>query len=91
MATFVHDPDAVLDYSVDWSAWLAGDTIASAAWTSTAGVTILDDPAPTVEGSVAKVWLSGGTTGQRESVTCHVVTAEGREDDRTFWLSVAQR
>ena len=30
--TFTKDPDAVLDYSVDWSLWLAGDEISSSEW-----------------------------------------------------------
>ena len=30
--TFTKDPDAVLDYSVDWSLWLAGDQISSSEW-----------------------------------------------------------
>ena len=25
MTTFTKDPDALLDYSIDWSKWLAGD------------------------------------------------------------------
>jgi len=32
MTTFIKDPDAVLDYSVDWSKWLAGDQIQTSAW-----------------------------------------------------------
>lgn len=30
--TFTKDPHAVLDYTVDWTRWLAGDTIATSAW-----------------------------------------------------------
>ena len=30
--TFTKDPDAVLDYSVDWSLWLAGDQISTSEW-----------------------------------------------------------
>ena len=32
MTTFLKDPDAVLDYSVDWSKWLAGDQIETSTW-----------------------------------------------------------
>ena len=38
MTTFLKDPDAVLDYSVDWSKWLAGDQIQTSAW-------LVSDPA----------------------------------------------
>ncbi|TDH48493.1 hypothetical protein E2F47_23540 [Mycobacterium eburneum] len=38
---FAKDPSAVLDYTIDWTAWLpAGDTIVSAVWTPSAGVGI---------------------------------------------------
>ena len=30
--TFTKDPDAVLDYSVDWTLWLAGDQISTSEW-----------------------------------------------------------
>ena len=33
------DPDEVLDYRVDWSARLDGDTIASSTWEVLAGLT----------------------------------------------------
>ena len=34
MSRYTKDPNAVLDYSVNWSAWLpANDTIAASAWT----------------------------------------------------------
>ena len=32
MTTFIKDPDAVLDYSVDWSKWLTGMEIVTSAW-----------------------------------------------------------
>lgn len=30
--TFFKDPDAVLDYGVDWTAWLGSDTIVTSTW-----------------------------------------------------------
>ena len=38
--TFTKDPDAVLDYSVDWLLWLAGDQISSSEWILEQGATI---------------------------------------------------
>ena len=36
--SYIHDPNAVLDYTVDWSNWLvAGDTIISRVVTAPAG------------------------------------------------------
>ena len=86
--SFVKDPDAILDYEWDWSAWLGTDTIASHTVTASAGLTV--DSTEATDTAVT-VWLSGGTVGQTYSVTCHVVTAAGREDDRTVTVTVMER
>ena len=87
--TWLHDPDALLDYSVDWSRWLvSGDTIASVSWTVPSGITN-DHTSNTT--SRATIWLTGGTPGKSYQITCHVVTAAGREDDRTFQITVVER
>ena len=86
--SFVKDPNAVLDYEWDWSAWLGTDTIASHTVTAATGLTV--DSTEATDTAVT-VWLSGGTVGQTYSVTCHVVTAAGREDDRTVTVTVMER
>jgi hypothetical protein len=86
---FLKDPQAVLDYEVDWSAWLpSGDTITAATWTATDGIT-MDSSAFT--DTKATVWLSGGTENVTYNLTCHIVTAAGREDDRTIRILVTSR
>ena len=42
VASFVKDPSAILDYYMDWTAWLASDTIVDSAWLATGTVTISD-------------------------------------------------
>ena len=86
--SFVKDPDAVLDYEWDWAAWLGTDTIASHTVTAATGLTVDTSEATT---TAVTAWLSGGTVGQTYSVTCHVVTAAGREDDRTVTVTVMER
>ena len=86
--SFVKDPDAVLDYEWDWAAWLGTDTIASHTVTAATGLTV--DTSEATDTAVT-VWLSGGTVGQTYSVTCHVVTAAGSEDDRTVTVTVMER
>ncbi len=92
--TFRKDPAAVLDYAIDWSAWLAGpdgtddDTIQSSSWGAPDGITVDDD---SNTDSVATVWLSGGTAGQTYQVTNHIVTAAGRETDQTILIVVQER
>jgi len=87
MSDFIKDPDAVLDYSVDWTAWLDTDTISSSGWSSPEGLTVVDT---TFVATSATVWLSGGTVGHRYRITNHIVTAAGRENDRTISIRVQE-
>lgn len=81
---FAKDPDAVLDYMIDWSDWLgATDTIASATWTVPDGLT---EDSSTETTTTATIWLSGGTAGASYALVCRVVTTEGRTDDRTITI-----
>lgn len=87
--SYIKDPDAVLDYQWDWATWLpTGDTIASATVTSDIGLTV-DSASNTA--TVVTAWLSGGTVGESYDVTCRVVTADGRTDDRTITLLIRQQ
>jgi hypothetical protein len=86
--TFTKDPDAILDYAVDWSRWLAGDTIAASVWIVPAGLTkVTESNTPTK----AIVWLSGGSAGQTYTVTNRITTAAGRTEDRSFTIRVEER
>lgn len=87
--TYVKDPDAILDYSINWSSWLVtGDTIATSTWTAETGITVDSDSNTT---TAATVWLSGGTLGESYDVTNHIVTDAGREDDRTITILVREQ
>lgn len=87
---YTHDPQAVLDYPADWSDWLPlGDTLTDATVTADSGVTI-ENVQPPFEGVVV-AWISGGTAGESYTVTYHVVTADGREDDRSITLVCKER
>ena len=89
MTTFVKDPDAVLDYAIDWSAWLPeGDTINTSTWTVPVGITADSD---THDGTSTTVWLSGGTSGENYELVNRVVTTGGRTDDRTIYVNIRQR
>lgn len=89
LTTFTKDPDAILDYVWDWTAWLNGDTIATATVTVAEGLTV-DTPAAVV-GPLVTVWLSGGTAGTTYAATCRIVTDGGRTDDRTSRILVMER
>lgn len=87
-SSFVKDPDAKLDYYINWTSWLAGDTISLSTWVSTDGVTL---SAETVLGGVTRVWVDGGTAGAVVALTNHITTAAGREEDRTLYLVIREK
>jgi hypothetical protein len=83
------DPDAVLDYSIDWSTWLqTGDEIASATWTVPTGI-VLDSQDESTTRTVA--WLSSGTAGVNYDLGCLITTTSGRLDERTITIKVRER
>lgn len=98
-ATILKDPDAVLDYTFDWTAWLDDivDTIASASVPvlTPAGIA-LDLTAPhgagyQVVGKTVVVWLKQGLLGKTHQVTCRIVTTGGRTDDRSIYVKIKER
>lgn len=84
---FIKDPQANLDYQIDWTAWLAGDTISASSW-SAAGITV---GANTHTDAVATVWLSGGSAGSSYVVTNQITTTGGRTDERKITILVRDR
>lgn len=91
--TEAKDPSARLDYTWDWTDWLLGaDTIIGAtfAYTPNDGSLVIDTPVTDPAGTVV-VMISGGTLGKTYLVTGHIVTSEGREDDRSRRLVICQR
>ena len=89
MTTFIKDPNAILDYSIEWSKWLAGDQIATSEWSTS------DQSFGATGGSNTAtrttVWLSGGAVGQSYTVTNQITTVGGRTDDRSFTIQVQDR
>ena len=85
---FTKDPDAVLDYAIDWSRWLGSDTIQTSTWTVPSGLTEVSSEHTS---TTVTIWLSGGTAGQTYTVTNRIVTAGGRTDERSIYIRVEQR
>ena len=85
--SFRIDPDARKDYVFDWAAWLGADTIASYTLTA-AGDVELDGNSGT--DTAVTGWVRPVPPAVSGSVTCHVVTAAGREDDRTMQFFVGE-
>jgi hypothetical protein len=90
--TWTHDPQARLDYYVNWAQWLAdGETITDATWTVTNHDTPPDITDTITSTTQPGVWVTDAVLGDNLRLTCHIVTSEGREDDRTLSLIVRQR
>jgi len=88
MKTFVKDPQAKLDYLVDWTQYLGVDTISSSSFSVGAKLTKVSEGN---DASMATVWLSGGAVGDVELVTNTITTTLGRTDERSFFVSVQNR
>ena len=91
MKNFVQDPDATLDYSIDWGPWLNnGDTIDTSTW-------IVESPIATASENIINtntttiVFLSGGVHGQNYLITNRITTVNGLTDDRSFELRIRNK
>jgi hypothetical protein len=67
------DPNAVLDIIIDWTAWLAGDTISTSTMTGT-DVTVNSSSNTTTK---ATAWVTA-PTDPRGKIVNKIVTAAGR-------------
>lgn len=84
------DPDATLDYQLDWSDWLAtGESISSAAVTVTDATLV----STVTTNTTVTAWISGGTVGNRVTIKYHITTnnSPARIDERTLTIRVANR
>jgi hypothetical protein len=82
---FTKDPDAKLDFPIDWSGWLGSDSITASLWSVPAGLTLESEvfaPAETT------AWLSGGTDGAVYVVTNRITTTAGRVNEASIRLKV---
>ena len=82
------DPDETLDYMVDWTDALAGDTIASSTWTVPTGITRGTD---SNTANTATIWISGGTADQTYELMNRITTAGGRTREQTCNLRVSAK
>lgn len=93
MSLLLKDPDAVLDYSIDWGAeYLGGDVLAQSAWSATpdepGGVTVVGTQ---FDSATSSVKAGGGVPGRIYRLVNQVVTASGRTDSRSIVLRVEKR
>ncbi len=84
------DPDEVLDYQVDWSARLdTGEVITTSVFSIVAGTVTIDSQS--FNGALSTVWLSGGTEGETNVLSCEIETDEGRTYNESVRLRIRTR
>lgn len=91
----VKDPDEVLDYQIDWakpgdSRLEAGETLLTCNFTVSTGDVVIDSQ-DFVGTGLTTVWLSGGTSGTRNTILCRVTTSSGRTYDLSSHLRIRDR
>ena len=93
MTLLLKDPEAELDYAVDWGAeYLGEDSLAQSEWEvapdEVDGVAVIS---ATFDLLVATVKAGGGIPGRLYRLTNRVVLASGLIDSRSITLRVEQR
>lgn len=93
MSLLLKDPDAVLDYLVDWGAeYLDADSLAESAWSvepdEAGGVSVASHR---FDERTATVTAAGGIAGRVYRLVNHVTLASGRTDCRSVTLRVEKR
>ena len=95
LATYTKQPSEVLDYDIDYSPWLLpmGDTLDDIPLPE---VVCLTDPTDTSlecreilhTASEAKLWMQGGTAGNKYKVTIKASTVIGRLDESELVFNI---
>ena len=93
MTLLMKDPEAVLDYSIDWGAeYLNGDLVADSLWSvapdEPGGVAVVGDD---FDGTSTSVKAGGGLVGRVYKLVNHVTLESGRIDNRSIVLRVEAR
>ena len=93
MNYLLKDPEAVLDYSVDWGAeYLSGDLLATSSWSvdpqEAGGVTV---EATDFDATTTSVTAAGGVAGRMYRLVNAVALQSGRLDSRSIVLRVEAR
>lgn len=80
--------DDLLDYVVDFSLWLSGDTVIDVDFSvkTSTGLVIENE---TNTDTTATVWLSGGNKG-RQSINCQITTAQGRIKNQPLIVEIIE-
>jgi hypothetical protein len=97
------DPDEILDYSVDWSRWLADSTILSCRWfvDNASGVKTeigpgesvngIQNVSQTISGDVTTINIGIGTNNTEYKFYCQITTNTGSIVERVVRLRIKEQ
>lgn len=85
---FIKDPDSTEDFAFNWVADLDGDTISTSSFTLPDGLT---EVSSTNSAYATQIFVSGGSLDRTYRIVNSIVTAGGREFDKTIRLYVRER
>jgi hypothetical protein len=89
---FTKDPDALLDYAVDWTDWLQTDAftdyIILSVWIVPSGITKFSDSNTS---TISTIWLMDGTNDKTYEVVNRIDTSLGRINDQTIIVHVIDK
>lgn len=87
------DPDAILDFPSNWADWLSGGDTITAATATVVGPNASDLTVESTSHTTTKAvaMVSGGVIGRSYTLTFHITTANGLEDDRSITIVCKER
>ena len=92
IATRKKDPNAKRKYSINWTRWLASqsvdEVIDDSEWIVPSGLNKIDEG---FTSKITTIWLTGGTEGATYTVVNRITTSVGQIQDASFELFVEQQ
>lgn len=84
-------PTDIRPWKLDWSAWLNGATISTSLWLPGSSNLNLFNKSTTASSTTTWISVAGGVTSLSCLVTNQITSSDGREDDQSVTVVVAQR
>lgn len=93
MSIYLKDPQASVDYTIDWpAAFIGAGSIASSEWAvapdEAGGIAVA---ASSLDGGHCVATLEGGLAGHVYRVRNRILLSDGRSDERSLTLRVEER
>jgi len=89
-AVILKDPDAILDYTWDWTAYLTDIADEIEDYLMFAELPLVVE-SHSRNGNKITAFISGGVADTTPTVTCRIITENGRTDDRTITMKIVER